>query len=140
MLTVSQLSKRGSVSPHVIRYYARIQLLEPARHPENGYRLFSNDDVGRLRFIRKAQRLGYTLEEIRGFLKLQSEGKSPCHQVRGVLKRRLEDNRAKIAELLVLQQRMERALAIWESLPDPHEGSDGWWRLIEAAGAEAEAT
>lgn len=133
MLTVSQLSKRGSVSPHVIRYYTRIQLLEPARHPDNGYKLFATSDVGRLRFIRNAQRLGYTLEEIRGFLKLQSEGRSPCHTVRAVLKQRIEDNRAKIAELLALQQRMERALQIWESLPDQHEGSDGWCRLIETA-------
>ena len=137
MLTVSQLSKRGSVSPHVIRYYARIQLLEPARHPENGYKLFSADDLGRLRFIRKAQRLGYTLEEIRRFLKLQREGKSPCHAVRAVLKQRLENNRAKIAELVALQRRMERALQIWESLPD-HDGNDGWCRLIEAAAGEAE--
>ncbi|BAU49830.1 MerR family transcriptional regulator [Sulfurifustis variabilis] len=136
MLTVSQLSKRGSVSPHVIRYYARIQLLEPARHPDNGYKLFSLRDVGRLRFIRQAQRLGYTLEEIRGFLKLSSEGKSPCHQVRAILKARIEDNRAKIAELLTLQQRMERALAIWESLPEQHGKNEGWCRLIETAALE----
>jgi len=138
MLTVSQLSKRGSVSPHVIRYYTRIQLLEPARHPDNGYKLFSVGDIGRLRFIRKAQRLGYTLEEIRGFLKVHSEGKSPCHTVRAILKQRIEDNRAKIAELVALQRRMEQALRIWESIPDQHGASDGWCQLIETAAGKAD--
>ena len=82
MMTVNQLSKRGSVAPHVIRYYSRIGLLNPARHPENGYKLFNRSDITRLRFIRQAQSLGFTLEEIAKIFEDSTHGTSPCERDR----------------------------------------------------------
>lgn len=138
MYTVSQLSRDSNVSPHVVRYYTRIRLLEPARDPNNGYKLFSSADADRLRFIRQAQQLGYTLEEIRRFLKLRRDGKSPCREARAVLRRRVAENRCKIAELTALQQRMQQALTIWETLPDQDDRRDRWCHLIEAVAVQAE--
>ena len=64
MITVKALSKHSGVSEHAVRYYSRIGLLKPSRNPDNGYRLFDRTDVTRLRFIRHAQNLGFSLSEI----------------------------------------------------------------------------
>lgn len=133
MMTVNEFSRRSDVAAHVVRYYTRIGLLEPARDPGNGYKLFSSADAARLRFIRNAQHLGYSLDEIRGFLALSGRGKPICREVRAVLRRRLDENRAKLDELMALQQRMQHALQLWETLPDtgPEEGRV--CHLIDAA-------
>ncbi|HEX9626332.1 MAG TPA: MerR family transcriptional regulator [Acidiferrobacterales bacterium] len=132
MMTVNQLSKHGDVTPHVVRYYARIGLLDPIRHPENGYKLFSRDDAERLRFIRAAQALGYTLDEIGRILRIRDGGESPCATVRTMLARRIAENRRKLEELRALQQRMEWALARWERLPDEADGCGRFCHLIES--------
>jgi MerR family transcriptional regulator, Zn(II)-responsive regulator of zntA len=132
MMTVNQLSKHGGVTPHVVRYYARIGLLDPIRDPDNGYKLFSRDDVERLRFIRVAQHLGYTLDEIGRILRIRDGGKSPCATVRAMLERRIAENRRKLEELHALQQRMEQAHARWRRLPDRAEGCGRFCHLIES--------
>jgi MerR family Zn(II)-responsive transcriptional regulator of zntA len=133
MMTVNEFSRRSDVAAHVVRYYARIGLLEPVRHPVNGYKLFSRADAMRLRFIRNAQRLGYSLEEIRSFLALSGKGKSVCREVRAILRRHLIENQAKLEDLTALQQRMERALELWETLPDGKPDDTRVCHLIEGA-------
>lgn len=64
MFTVNELALETAAPPHVVRYYARIGLLKPRAHQQNGYRLFGSLDAQRLRFIRLAKNLGFTLNEI----------------------------------------------------------------------------
>jgi len=132
MMTVSEFSVRGGVAPHVIRFYSRIGLLNPARHPDNGYKLFSHSDMRRLRFIRRAQSLGYTLEEISEILETCHRGQSPCVRVREILQQRIEENRRKLEELQLLQKRMEHAIACWERRPDCYPEADSLCCLIES--------
>ena len=139
MMTVTQLSRHGGIPPHVVRYYTRIGLLEPARDPNNGYKLYRHVDVDRLRFIRQAQRLGYTLDEIRRFLQLSSAGQVPCQEVREILRRRIDENNRRIREQVRLQRRMEQALRLWEEMPAGVPGSDSVCHLIESASLLAEA-
>lgn len=140
MMTVSQLSKRSGVAPHVVRYYARIGLLTPARHPDNGYQLFTRDDTARLRFVRLAQNLGYTLEEIRHILGLSQAGESPCQEVREILRQRVEENRQRLVDFIALQRRMEQALTRWEEMSDVPPSDGSVCHLIESvAGAKIEA-
>jgi len=139
MMTVNEFSKRGAIAPHVVRYYARIGLLEPARHPENGYKLFSRTDAARLQFIRNAQSLGYSLEEIRRFLALSGKGKSVCQEARAILRQRLAENRTQLEELTALQDRMQRALQMWEQLPDSRPDDIHVCRLIDDATATLSA-
>jgi MerR family Zn(II)-responsive transcriptional regulator of zntA len=134
MMTVSELSRHGSVAPHVIRYYSRIGLLSPVRHPDNGYKLFTRSDITRLRFIRQAQSLGFTLEEIAQILQESTLGKSPCHKVRDILRQHIEANRRRLDELIRLQRRMERALEQWRDMPDGVPDGDTVCHLIETSG------
>lgn len=139
MMTVTQLSRHGGFPPHVVRYYTRIGLLDPARDPNNGYKLYRHTDIDRLQFIRKAQRLGYTLDEIRHFLKINAVGQVPCREVREILRRRIEENDSRIRELVQLQRRMEQALSLWEDMPAEVLGSDSICHFIESASLIAEA-
>ncbi|MGA7800336.1 MAG: MerR family transcriptional regulator [Gammaproteobacteria bacterium] len=105
-MVVNELAKKVGVEPHVVRYYARIGLLKPVRNPHNDYQLFDNRDLERLRFIRRAQRVGLTLNDITGLL--DQPGNAPCCQrLRTLVTMRMAENQRRIDELQRLQRRME---------------------------------
>jgi len=131
-LTVHQLADRADTTSHAVRYYTRIGLLKPDRHPGNGYKLFAYDDVNRLRFIRQAKTLGFTLNEIAEVLHDAQLGRSPCPRARALITRRIDENRRHIAELTALQQRMETALLSWSEMPDGMPDGHTVCHLIES--------
>lgn len=108
-MTVLEIAKACEVAPHVVRYYTRIGLLRPAYNARNRYRLYTESDAARLRFIRRAQRRGFTLKEVARIIDCQEQRQSPCALVRRLIERRIEENRDKLQELTRLQARMERA-------------------------------
>jgi MerR family Zn(II)-responsive transcriptional regulator of zntA len=109
-MKVTQLAAKTGVSPYAIRYYARIGLLTPARQSANRYRWFTDADVTRLSFIRKAQGLGFALKEIHTIFKKSKSGRTPCPLVREIVKRRIVENSKRLEEVVALQRKMERAL------------------------------
>jgi DNA-binding transcriptional MerR regulator len=116
----------------VVRYYTQIGLLRPSGQRANGYRLFSSSDAGRLRFIRMAKHLGFTLKEIREITRHADMGESPCEDVRRIIQDHIEENRIRIREMQNLQDRMEQALAQWESMPDGVPDGHSICHLIES--------
>ena len=141
MFTVIELATRADAPAHVVRYYARIGLLKPRRHQENGYRLFGKQDARRLRFIRLAKKLGFTLSEIREITEHADQGESPCREVRNIIRQRIQENRTRIDAMMNLQNRMEQALAQWESMPDGIPDGDHVCHLIETFdGGDAQNT
>jgi len=132
--TVVATARAAGVAPHVVRYYARIGLLKPRRDPHNGYKLFCGDDINRLRFVRQAQSLGFTLAEVRKILRDADRGETPCPRVRDIVHRRLEDNRREISARQALQCRLEEAIAAWARMPDGIPNGDSVCHLIESVG------
>lgn len=118
--TATGLARQAQVPAHVVRYYTRIGLLRPTRNPANGYQLFAEAHLKRLRFILQAKALGYTLREIGAIIQEAGRGKSPCPRVREIIERRIADNRQQLKEMQSLQRRMERALHAWAKMPDGH--------------------
>lgn len=112
MLTVNQLAIQSRIPAHVVRYYVRIGLIQPAGQKENGYRLFTTLDANRIRFIRMAKHLGFTLNEIKLITRHADMRESPCDDVRKIIQHRIQENRVKIEEMRKLQARMEQALRI----------------------------
>lgn len=115
MFTVNQLSKLSGVSPHAIRYYSRMGLLQPLRDPQNSYRMYGQRDVNRLRFIRHAQKLGLTLNEIAELNERLEAGEPVSEKVHALLIAHLEDNRKKLEALNGLQKRIAKTLRMWKS-------------------------
>lgn len=131
---VNELARRGGVPPHVVRYYAQVGLLTPRRHPTNRFREFSQSDVYRVRFIRRAKSLGFTLTDIKTILHEADRGVSPCPEVREMIKVRALENKQRLTELLHLQTRVEEAVALWETLPDLPSNETSLCHLIDSVG------
>ncbi len=132
MMKVREVARRSGVADHVIRYYTRIGLLKPTRSPHNRYKQYKDSDVSRLRFIRQAKSLGYTLGEIAKIFREASRRNSPCPMVRQIMADRIKENRSKLNELAALQKRMERALGKWSKLPDGMPDDESVCYLIES--------
>ncbi|MFZ2157904.1 MAG: MerR family transcriptional regulator, partial [Bradyrhizobium sp.] len=109
-MKVIKVAAKTGVSPNAIRYYTRIGLLTPARQTGNRYRRFTDADVKHLSFIRKAQKLGFTLKEIRKIFEKSRTGRTPCPLVREIVQRRVVENSQRLEEVVALQRNMERAL------------------------------
>ena len=132
MLTVKQLAVQSGAPAHVVRYYVRIGLIEPAAQQENGYRLFDSKDAQRMRFIRMAKHLGFTLNEIKQITRYADTGESPCDDVRKIIQHRIKENREKILEMNRLQAHMEEALQQWSLMPNGVPNGDSVCHLIES--------
>jgi len=102
---IGRLSASSGVNIETIRYYERIKLLMPPPRTQSGRRLYGEDDLRALAFIRRSRELGFSLEEIRALMRLATNGAS-CRRVRDIAVPRLEDIRAKLRDL----KKMERAL------------------------------
>lgn len=132
MLTVNELAVQSNAPAHVVRYYARIGLIEHVDQQDNGYRLFANKDTKKLRFIRMAKQLGFTLNEIKSITQHANKGESPCEDVRRTIQNHIEENRVKIDEMRQLQNRMELALEQWKNMPDGIPDGNSVCHLIES--------
>ena len=104
-LTIGELAKQSGVSVETIRYYQRRDLLTEPSKPAEGYRRYSLDTVKRVRFIKRAQTLGFTLEEITGLLRLDE--KKACLETREMAAQKLVLIEERIADL----SRMKKALS-----------------------------
>lgn len=138
-MRVKELSDRSGVAPHVIRYYTRLGLLHPARERRNRYRSYTGDDVYRVRFIRGARWLGFTLRDVEAILADADRGVSPCPEVRRLIALRARENAQRLVVLNRLQGRMEESIARWASLPDRLPTHDSLCHLIDLVARESEA-
>ena len=132
MMTVNTLARQSNVPLDTIRYYTRIGLLKPARNPQNGYKVYQSSDAVRVRFIRAAKDLGFTLAEITQILDKAKHGNSPCPMVREIIVRHIEENRRKIKEMQKMQKKMQNALKDWENLQDSMPNGTSVCHLIES--------
>jgi MerR family mercuric resistance operon transcriptional regulator len=95
-MTIGRLARAAGVNIETVRYYQRRGLLNTPRKPPGSARRYASDSLTRLRFIRRAQELGFTLREIAELLKL---GDGSCEQTRAIAERRLADIEARIRDL-----------------------------------------
>lgn len=132
LLTLSQLADASGESVHAVRYYLREGLLQPSQVAANGYRLFDASTQARLRFVRRAQRLGFSLAEIRSFIHDARRGQTPCPRVRQILEQRLPLIGTQLADLVQLHARMSRAARRWRRHADAVPTGEEVCRLIES--------
>lgn len=130
-MKVTELARSAGVTAETVRHYTRQALLKPSRDPDNGYQLFDQRDLERLRFIQRARTLGFSLKEIAEILEHADQGDSPCPLVRDLLAARLPQIHARIHELQALADRMEKAMQDWSQLPDGTPDGHSICRLIE---------
>ena len=113
-LTVGKLAQAAGVGVETIRFYERRGLLQQPLKKQSGYREYEPDDVTRIRFIKQAQAIGFTLKEIGELIQLELDSRAQCGDVqqRAAEKVRVVDE--KIAELTRMRKALDR-LAIRSS-------------------------
>ena len=104
MVTIGKLSKRTGCNIETIRYYERIEILLKPQRSEGGNRLYNQEQIKRLVFVRRSRELGFSLEEIRTLLKLVDGKKTTCQEIKTITEGHLHDIERKITDLEKLQK------------------------------------
>lgn len=107
MFTIGKVADRAQVSTDSIRFYEREGLIRPAKKSDSGYRLYTEEAIRRLGFIKHAQQCGFSLTEIRELLELRNDNKACCHDAYRVAMEKKLQLEGKIKAL----QAMSRALS-----------------------------
>ena len=119
-ITIGELSRWAECKVETIRYYERIGLMPPAHRPGGRFRCYNADDIARLRFIRRARQLGFTLDEVRVFLRLAaSEGGDARDEARALAAAHVTEVRAKIADLQAIERVLSEAICECEANRQP---------------------
>lgn len=114
VLTVGELAERAGVGVQTLHYYERVGLLPKPDRSASNYRLYQPDALRRVQFVKKAQALGFTLEEIKGILDLRKKGGAPCRSVADAGKKHLQELDARIAALQEFRRELAAVVPKWE--------------------------
>lgn len=117
-MRIGELADQLGLNPKTIRYYESIGLLPEPKRTSSGYRDYDERAGELLTFIKTAQRLGISLDEIREILALRERGEQPCGYVRGVLRRQVDEIDERIAELRHLRKELVTLDQVADQLPD----------------------
>jgi DNA-binding transcriptional MerR regulator len=113
-LRIGEVSRRSGIGVEALRFYERRGLLGRPARTESNYRVYDESVLERLDFIRRAQAVGFTLDEIGEILDESADGRSPCRHVRELARRKLEELDRRLAELRRHRADLARTLAEWD--------------------------
>ena len=116
MLKIGEVSKRSGVGVEALRFYEKSGLLERPSRTYGGYRVYGREVLDRLAFIKQAQALGFSLEEIRRIIEDARKGQSPCEEVREIVRRRMEELDERLRELQRHRRELKATLEEWDKV------------------------
>lgn len=126
-LTVSHLGAEVGLSAATVRYYERLGLLPAPTRTAAGYRQYDANAVQRLRFIKGAQRVGLRLREIRELLDIRDQGLCPCGHTEALLRNRVAEIDAQIAELQAMRAELADMVDDYPGADCPDTDVGRWW-------------
>jgi DNA-binding transcriptional MerR regulator len=113
-LKIGEVAKASGIGIEALRFYERSGLLGRPGRTESGYRVYDPDVLTRLDFIKRAQVLGFSLHEIKKIIADKQAGRSPCREVREIVRQRLDELDEKMKEMRRYRKELGTALARWE--------------------------
>lgn len=119
-----ELSRRTGVSTDTLRYYERQGLLQPVERTAAGYRRYPQATLQRVRLIRGALAIGFSIAELRRILQARDAGKAPCMAVRDLAAGKAHELQRRIRELQALRNELQATIRIWDrklKKTRPHE-------------------
>jgi MerR family copper efflux transcriptional regulator len=134
-LKIGEVSKLAGIGIEALRFYEKSGLLDRPGRTYSGYRLYDETVLERLAFIRQAQVLGFTLDEIRQLIAHKSAGENPCAEVREIVRTRLADLNERIEQMILYRDELTAALADWD---ETGESAGHVCGLIESSHIEHE--
>lgn len=134
-LTIGKLARQANVGVETLRYYERRGLIEPRRRTDAGYRLYDDDACRRLQFIRRAQTLGFSLDEVAELLSLSHQPMASAAEVKQLARARIDDIETRIRDL----ERMKTALSELEDECPGHAGTTADCPILAALNEDVTA-
>jgi MerR family mercuric resistance operon transcriptional regulator len=108
--TITQLARAAGVPTTTLRYYERAGILEAEDRSQGNYRLYTDESLGRLKFIRAAQAIGFTLDDVKELLGRADEEPAPCRDVQSLTEGRLADIAERLRDLRHVQRVLKSSL------------------------------
>jgi DNA-binding transcriptional MerR regulator len=108
-MQIGQVAQSTGLSIDTIRFYEKQALVSPPRRTSGGYRVYDERDVERLRFVSRAQNLGFSLQEIRDLLLIENTEGNGCSHVHDLIAAKVDQVKKKIAELRRIESRLTKA-------------------------------
>lgn len=114
VLKIGEVASRSGIGIEALRFYERSGLLGRPGRTQSGYRVYDEAVLQRLDFIKRAQVLGFSLDEIKRIIADNQAGRSPCLEVREIVRRRLEKLDERMKEMRRFRKELGAALTQWE--------------------------
>ena len=117
-MKIGEVAKVTGIGIETLRFYEKSGLLDSPSRTESGYRIYNADVLDRLDFIKRAQVLGFSLDEIKRIIADRRAGQSPCAEVREIVRNRLAELDARMREMKRYRNELATALAEWDERGD----------------------
>ena len=135
ILRAGALARLTGVSTDTLRHYERVGVLAKPPRTDGGYRQYPASAVQRVRVVRRAMAVGFTLQELARILQVRDRGGAPCRKVREMAASKLVDVEKQLADLALLRDQLRVMLRDWDDrLAQTPAGTQA--RLLETLGAE----
>nr|WP_216900327.1 heavy metal-responsive transcriptional regulator [Synechococcus sp. CCY 9618] len=119
-MKIGELARRSGLPVKTLRYYEDLGLLPVVSRSTGGYRLFGEESLGRLDFIRRLKSLGLSLEHIQDCLAVHDAGQLPCDDIQRQLQRQIDLVDERLRELRLFRRELQSLLQNWQSDPAPN--------------------
>jgi DNA-binding transcriptional MerR regulator len=113
-MLAGQLARRCGVSTDTLRHYERVGVLARPRRTAGGYRQYPPEAEARVRLVRRALSLGFTLPELARILRVRDRGGAPCREVHALAASKLEYVERQLSDLVLLRDHLRQLLATWD--------------------------
>ena len=138
-LKIGELAKQTGLAVGTLRYYSDLGLLQPVQRGDNGYRYYTQNASRQVEFIKKAQAIGFTLEEIKTILDVRDRGEKPCNLVQSLLDNKIEQLEIQIKKMILFKQELEEYRTSWINNPNPKSDSQEVCPLISSVSLNSTA-
>lgn len=116
MLKIGEVSRRSGIGIEALRFYEKSGLLDSPARTFSGYRVYGEEVLERLSFIKRAQALGFSLDEIRRIVDDARRGESPCDEVREIVQRRMAELDERLRELHRYRKELKSTIEEWDKV------------------------
>ena len=130
-LKIGELAQKTHVSTATLRYYEQCGLLSRANRADNGYRYYPVEAIQQIEFIKKAQQLGFSLQDIATILQIRQTGQAPCQVVKQLLTEKIAQVQNQLETLKHLETELLYYQQQWQQQPNVSNTTSSICHLIE---------
>lgn len=139
-LLIGEVAKRVGITPQAVRYYEQLGLLAPPERSPSGYRRYDKTTLEELAFIKRAQAIGFSLDEIREVVQLAHGGTPPCGRVLDLARQHIRELSIRIGHMTRLRDELCVAVGRWQDGGTPENCARDMCGLISSASGPPQRT